>query len=100
MKPRVSTYNPFDYEAIKKKSLYMYLSEVNGEVLPHIVLAESVDFGAHRGTTLVQDGDGVCIGDDFKRKNNKIDMETITADIDVGVCKWLESVNARRLEIY
>lgn len=104
MKPKISTVYPFDYEDMISKAKYLYLDHRCGnhgnETRPRIVTEEGED-GKIKGFSISIYKDGIEINSEFSSWKNLVeDLESLTLDVNKGICDWLVSSGSEELINY
>ena len=93
MKPKISTYYPFDYEDMLSKAKYAFIYDRCGnqgnEKRPYVVLSEDEKLNKCVGLGISIYNNGIEVNSEFSMPKDWVDTETLTTDVNGLLCEWL-----------
>ena len=93
MKPKISTYYPFDYEDMLSKAKYAFMCDRCGnqgnETRPMVVIEENAELNKCVGYEIDIYNNGIEINGEFSMPKDWVNTETLTTDVNGLLCRWL-----------
>jgi hypothetical protein len=92
MRPKISSYYPFDYEKVLKESMYAFTAK--GKVM---LVTDELYTACLRGYIIDIYNDGVYVNGTFFMNKGAVNTETLTININQFICDWL--INQDELDL-
>lgn len=94
MRPKISTFYPFDYQDILSHAKYAFLYDKCGnqgsDIRPRIVVFEDDNLNKCTGYEIDIYNNGIELHGEFSMPKDSVDVSTLTRDVNTLLCDWLK----------
>lgn len=93
MRPKISTFYPFDYQHILSQAKFAFLYDKCGnqgsDIRPRIVMFEDDNLNKYTGYEIDIYNNGIELHGEFSIPKDSVNVNTLTRDVNGLVCNWL-----------